>query len=524
MKLGRLLGGLSAASVVTLASIPVASAAPAAPAAYAAVARAYPLNWDGYSGIAVNDDLRVPYVSGLSNHAPVARAEAALALPDLSVKTMTGESIQGLACQGYEAKRCRDPFLPEAVAGHASAEPTAARQFASFLGRAGQNPGQIDALLGCGGDCGEQLVRTTAEALAPAGAIPGMISIGSSSAKQDVNLDDSGRVVGSAVSELRNVAIGPEREVTFSRLTSTARAVGTGLENSKEGQGAVSVSDLVILGNPVELTGAGLRLAHGAVSEQEAYDGAKALLAKLRDERGIGLEFGKVTGEVLQEAAQVTVQVAALRVRFDPVKTPRGVAAERIEEILDLGSSTMVLMAFDRERRIDVSYEGDDVVVQAEPEAAPTTTPAAAPAPPESPTAAPSSTATSGAAKVNPGPASSPSSSAKFQLPSNAAVKVKVQPARPASKPAAPTTPVPTPVPATPLPETPADSTPAPVPEAVPSPAVEPSLDGVDEEAFGLRDISRSLEDARAVSRAFGVFLALGLVLPLARFVIKRFG
>jgi hypothetical protein len=39
-------------------------------------------------------------------------------------------------------------------------------------------------------------------------------------------------------------------------------------------------------------------------------------------------------------------------------------------------------------------------------------------------------------------------------------------------------------------------------------------------------DIRRALglRDARAVSRAFGAFIALGLVLPLARLVIRRFG
>ena len=35
---------------------------------------------------------------------------------------------------------------------------------------------------------------------------------------------------------------------------------------------------------------------------------------------------------------------------------------------MSLGSSTMLVMAFDQERQIDVSYEGEDVVVQAQPE------------------------------------------------------------------------------------------------------------------------------------------------------------
>jgi hypothetical protein len=43
-----------------------------------------------------------------------------------------------------------------------------------------------------------------------------------------------------------------------------------------------------------------------------------------------------------------------------------------------------------------------------------------------------------------------------------------------------------------------------------------PSLDDVADK-LGLRG-------ARSVSRAFGAFLGLGLILPLARFVIRRLG
>lgn len=517
------LGRLSTASLLTvlplLSLTSAAGAEPAPPAAYAAVARAYPLFWDGYSGISVNEELRVPYIAGVTNHAPFSRAEAALALPDLSVKTMTGEAIQGLACKGYEAKRCRDPFLPEAEVSHSSSDPVSARQLASFLGRSGQNPGHIDAVNSCEGDCGRQLIRTTAEAVAPAGAIPNMISVGSSSARQDVTVDEAGRVVGIATSELRGVAIGPNREVTFSRLTSTARAVGAGAENAKDGQGTVDVADMVVLGNPVELTGAGLKLSHGAISEQEAYDGAKALLAKLRQDHGISLEFGDQADDILREAAQVTVRVNALRVRFDPrVQAPQTVG-ERIEQVMSLGSSTMVVMAFEQERQIDVSYEGDDVVVQAQPEAQATATPSSgAPAP--APSASTGPTPSTGAPSK-----ATPAGSPPPRLPSNAQVKVKVTPPRPAP---APATPVPAPGPATPTPEVSGDQGTLPPPAVaevpLPSTAGPDGFEGLDEEAFGIGDIGRGLKDARAVSRAFGAFLALGLVLPLARFVIKRFG
>ena len=511
MKLGRLLGGLSTASALTLASFclaPASGAAPTPPASYAAVARAYPLFWDGYGGLSVEDELRVPYVSGLTNHAPISRAEAVLALPDLSTKTLSGEQIHGLTCKGYTEKRCADPFLPEATANHSSVDPVNARQEAAFGGLDNKWPGRIEALNSCDGDCGNQLVRTMSEAVAPPGAIPNMISIGSQLARQDVTVDESGRVAGVATSELRDVVIGPEGEVTFSRLTSTARAVGAGADNAKDGHSTVSVADMVILGNPVELTGAGLKLSHGAVSEQEAYDGAKALLAELRQEHGIGVEFGNQADDIVREASQVTVRVDALTVRFDPsVQTPQSVG-KSIEQIVHLGSSTMLVMAFDRERQIDVSYEGDDVVVQAQPEGqAPAAPPSSAPAPTSS-TAGTATPSTAGQAKSGqPGP--------HVPKPSpNGDVRVKVKP-NPAPAPA----PAPTAPPVAPGVELEGEALPAAPTTESPLPST-----GVDEEAFGIKDISEGLKDARAVSRAFGAFLALGLVLPLARFVIKRFG
>jgi hypothetical protein len=295
--------------------------------------------------------------------------------------------------------------------------------------------------------------------------------------------------------------------VTFSRLTSTARAVGAGADNAKDGHATVSVADMVILGNPVELTGAGLKLSHGAVSEQEAYDGAKALLAELRQEHGIGLEFGDQADDILREASQVTVRVEALTVRFDSVQTPQSVG-KSIEQVVSLGSSTMLIMAFDRERQIDVSYEGDDVVVQAQPEGqAPAASPATAPPPTPSTAGAPTPS-TAGQAKSGPAGPNVP------KLQPNGDVRVRVKP-NPAPAPA----PAPTAPPVTPGVELEGEAVPAPATE---SPA--PSTGGVDENAFGIKDISEGLKDARAVSRAFGAFLALGLVLPLARFIIKRFG
>jgi hypothetical protein len=263
---------------------------------------------------------------------------------------------------------------------------------------------------------------------------------------------------------------------------------------------------MVILGNPVELTGAGLKLSHGAVSEQEAYDGAKALVAKLRDEHGIGLEFGNQADDIVREASQVTVRVAALTLRFDPSVQAPGSVGTSIEQVVSLGSSTMLVMAFDRERQIDVRYEGDDMVVQAQPEGQ------AAPASSTSAPAAPPSTKGEPTVSTN-APARSQPGTTVPKLQPNGDVKVRVKNPAPAPAPA------PTAPPVTPGPELNGEELPAPTTTESPLPST-----GIDEEAFGIRDLTEGLKDARAVSRAFGAFLALGLILPLARFVIKRFG
>ncbi|MGH9003044.1 MAG: hypothetical protein ACRDYV_07940, partial [Acidimicrobiia bacterium] len=280
MKLGRLprgSGALLVASTLVLLAPSPASAAAAAPAAYTVLTRAYPLFWAGSSGLPV-DGLNVPYVSGVTNNLPLTEAKAALAQPDLSVATLRGESIDGLTCAGFEESKCRDPFLPEAGVNHFSADPGHREQAASFAGKDGKYPGSIHALTDCAGDCGNQLVRTLGEAAGPAGGLSGYITIGGSSANHDTTIDGAGRLTGVARSELRDAVIGPKGEIRFSSLTTTATASGLGAPNSKDGRGEIRVENFVILDNAVELTPAGLRLASGAPSEQEAYDGAKALL------------------------------------------------------------------------------------------------------------------------------------------------------------------------------------------------------------------------------------------------------
>jgi hypothetical protein len=488
MKLGRLPRGLSAALValagLLLAPSP-ASAAPAAPASYTVLARAYPLFWAGSSGLPV-DNLKVPYVSGVTNNLPLTEAKAALAQPDLSVAAMRGESIEGLICTGFEESKCRDPFLPETEVGHFSADAAHREQVASFGGKEGKYPGSIHALTDCGGDCGNQLVRSLGDASGPAGGLGGYITIGGSSASHDTTIDGSGRLTGVARSQLRDAVIGPKGEIRFSSLSTTATASGLGAANSKDGRGDIRVENFVILDNAVELTPAGLRLASGAPSEQEAYDGAKALLEKLK-ERGITVELPDFAAQVDRQPDFVTVKVKGLTVRFDQsVQSPPGVPAQTVSQVLDLGSSTALVAAFDRERDINVSIDGEKVNVSAPPgtEATPP-----APAPP-------------GTSSPPPAPAKpKPATPVRPSLPPNGVITV-VTPTPPA---------------------------PAPEPGAINGPDVPPATDpalGPDQTAIGVGDVvdSLGLRGARSVSRAFGAFLGLGLILPVARFVIRRLG
>lgn len=500
MKLGRPLRGLGAAALVALASVPLApsagSAALAAPPAYTAVARAYPLFWAGSGGLPVVD-LRVPYVSGMTNHLPVAEAKSALAQPDLQVAALSGETIKGLACTGFDEKTCVDPFYPEARSGHASVEPARTERVASFEGKDGKFPGRILALTECGGDCGNQLVHSLAEAAGPAGGMGGYVSVGASAATHDLTIDDRGRVVALARSELRDVVIGPKGEIRFSSLTTTAQALGAGAENTKEGRADVRVADFIILDNPVELTRAGLRLANGAPSEQEAYDGAKALLEKLK-EQGITLELPDFAAQVNRTPDLVTVQVGGLRVTFDQsVQGPPGVSASAVNQVLELGSSTALVAAFDRERRIDVSFSGGEPFVEPEPVAPPAVTPG--------PSSGPSKPVGSGPNGSKP--------AFRPRLP-RGSIDVKAGPATPPPDAVSASKPTPGAPPTDVL--DPAETLPRPG-----DPATNP-----DEVALEPDDVARALglRGARSVSRAFGAFLGLGLILPLARFVIRRFG
>jgi hypothetical protein len=483
MKLGRLLRGLGTAGVAVLVSAPVgagvAHAAPAPPPAYAALARAYPLFWSG-AGLSVGD-LRVPYVSvltnNLTNSTPVADADAVLTKSDLTKTTMSGEEIKGLTCTGFEETRCKDPFLPEAKSvGSARLE-----RSASFEGREGKFPGRIHSLVDCLGDCAKDVIRSSADASGAKGGVETYFTVGGSSASQDLSLDDRGRLVSLARSSLSDVAIGPSGEVRFSRLNTTASALGAGADNSKEGRADVRIENFVILDNPVELTRAGLRLAGGGPSEQEAYDGAKALLERLKTERGITLGLPDFAAQVQRKAEHVTVQAQGLRVHFErSVQGPQGVQTQGVASDLELGTTTALVAATEQPGNIEV--RNGDVVVESSGDLNEVRTPAAPP-PPSVPRAGGTRPAETGPplTRVKPtltvGPPASDGPPGQVEAPPSAAD------------------------------------------DALASPPLGP-------ENQALPDIRRALglRDARAVSRAFGAFIGLGLILPIARLVIRRFG
>lgn len=499
---GLAVAALAAVTVLPLAASP-AGAAPAAPTAYTVFGSAEPLVWGGSSSAPVGA-LHVPFVWGKTNNLAIAKADVRLSDPDERVKPLSGETVHGLTCSGYDEKFCRDPFTPTALAEHQGLDARHAEQTASFGGKDGKFPGRIQALTDCGGRCGEQLVRSLSDAVGPAGGLAGYVSVGSSSASHDLSIDDRGRLVSVARSKLTNVSIGPDNEVRFSSLETVAQGWGTGAPDTKDGKAELRITDFFILGNPVELTGAGLKLANAGPSEQEAYDGAAVLLEKLR-ERGIRLELPDFKAQLTRTPEHVAVNVRGLTVWFE--RSVGAVAANAINYPLDLGHSTAVVAALDVDRQVDVKEgENGDVVVQT---TAPTNAPVAGPAPNGAGGGSPAATTPKGQAGA-PKDNRNPSTTA-------GGTKSNTSPTTPGSA---------TPSTATPSvgdtgPATPADPGSADVvgdlaPPVNPDETALPSA-GEIADTLGLRG-------AQSVSRAFGAFLGLGLILPLARFVIRRLG
>jgi hypothetical protein len=500
MKLGTLPRGLAVAAIAAVTVVPLAAsaagAAPAGPTAYTLFGSAQPLSWGSSSSVPVGE-LHVPFVQGRTSNLAFANSEAKLASPDEKNDTLRGESIEGLTCTGYADKLCRDPFKSVAQATHNGADARHLEQVASFGGKEGKFPGRISALTDCAGDCGRQLIRSVAGASGPAGAFPGYVSIGSSLASHDLSIDDRGRLFSTARSELANVSIGPKNEVHFSSLVTTAQAFGSGAANTKDGRADLRITDFFILDNPVELTRAGLRLANAGPSDQEAYDGAKVLLKKLR-ERGIILELPDFDDQMGKSPEHATVDTRGLRVRFE--QTVGSVGSATISYPLELGRATAVVAAVDTDREIHVDESANGVVVNT------TAPPAATPAPtnPRGP-----------GGPGGPTPTATPGTDPKVNPPSAGRNKDK---GTTTSGPAA-TQPV---------------TGELPVPPAPAEPGATPSVDSnvpvptnPDENALpSLTDIQHNLglRGAHSVSRAFGAFLGLGLILPLARFVIRRLG
>lgn len=506
MKLGRLPRGLAVAAVAAVTVVPfaasAAAAAPAAPTAYALFGSAQPLVWGSAPSMGPLGDLRVPFVWGKTTNVPVANSNAVLAVPDgaANTKPMSGEAISGLSCFGYDV--CRDPFTPVAKVSHGSGiNPAHFEQTASFGGKDGKFPGKIQAFTDCAAaNCGDRLVRSVSNALGPAGGYGGYLSVGASWASHDLSIDDKGRLISTATSRLDNVSIGPKNEIHFSSLVTTAQAFGTGADNTKDGRADLRINDFYILDNPVELTRAGLRLANGGPSEQEAYDGAKVLLDRLKKEHGITLELPNFDTQLVKTPDHATVEVQGLRVRFE--QAVGSVEASALSYPLDLGHATAVVVALNTDRNVDVQQDQKTGNVTVEGTAPNNAPPAAAPAKPNAPTSQNRGPQNGGPGRTtNPATAGNNNSSA----PSNPGIS--------------------NPAPAVPNPGETVSTPPVPSgsqTEVTPTPAP----GNPDNVALGLPDLERKLglRDAKSVSRAFGAFLGLGLILPLARFVIRRLG
>ena len=495
MKLGSLPRGLAVAAITAVTVVPLAAtsaaAAPAAPTAYAMFGKAEPLAWGGSSGAV--GSIHVPFVWGKTNNVAVAKSEAKLFAPDESPKPLAGDAVAGLQCVGFDEKSCKDPFVAQAQVEHAGPDARHTEKAANWPGKDGKFPGNIRAVTDCGGNCGPQLVHSASNAAGSGGALTGYVSVGSSSASHDLTIDDKGRLVSLAKSQLDNVSIGPKSEVQFSSLVTTAQAIGAGAADSKDGRADVRVNDFRVLGYPVELTRAGLRLANGGPSEQEAYDGAKALLQRLKDEHGIILEIPNFDAQLTRTPAHVSVVAQGLRVTF---RQGVGSVNAALAYPMQLGHSTAVVAALDAPgRTMNVNENGGGVPTVEN-------TPQAAPAPPKE--------------TVNP-PTSRTERGTSPTKPKVGGTKDDATPTKPGGQPS---------------------TTIPPVPGGLPTPPVEvgpepPTGDGAplvtnpNEEALpSMEDVQRKLglRGAQSVSRAFGAFLGLGLILPLARFVIRRLG
>src|SRR5438445_51797 len=123
-----------------------------------------------------------------------------------------------------------------------------------------------------------------------------------------------------------------------------------------------------LLDNPAELHRAELRLANAGPSEQEAYDGAKVLLKKLKD-RGIVLDHPNFDAQLTKTPAHVTDDTQGLVVHFE--QAVGSVEASAFSYPLNLGHATAVVIALNTDGKTDVTQNPNgSVTVQSPPPAA----------------------------------------------------------------------------------------------------------------------------------------------------------
>ena len=203
----------------------------------------------------------------------------------------------------------------------------------------------------CAGNCGDQLVRSWATPSGrPAGTRLRDRRLVLGQPRPFDRRQGPAGLDGPLGARERHDRVGRQgRPVQFSSLVTTAHASGTGAENTKDGRADLRITDFFILGNPVELTRAGLRAVGGA-SEQAAYDSGKALLKQLRD-HGIGLELPDFDAQLVKSPAHVAVESLGLRVRFEQSV---GSVSPAISYPLELGRATAVVAALDVDRKIEV--------------------------------------------------------------------------------------------------------------------------------------------------------------------------
>lgn len=441
--------------------------------------RAYPVRVGG-SGAAAGVDLLVPYATGLTGVEGSTDAASALVVADFTRRSLASPELRNLTCSvDIAPEECREPFSPLLLATQEAPGWDRSASFDRPATDADSSPtARLQATIGSDR-------RSFSEASSPGGALRGYLSFETATARGEARVDESGRVVTVARAELSGVVIGPNGEIRAEQLRTIASSGWVGSEAAREPRASVEVDGLIILDQPVELTPQGLRLRQGAPSEQEAYDGARVLLLELAS-RGIAVE-APVWG-IDRSGGGVAARAQGFRVRFEQAVTGGPVEAPRLVYEIELGSSSASIApgVLSRPR----ATEGGSLdVFSADLGLRRFESPAAQPAP------AGSVERSAGNRRSRPG------SPDRGESEAAAAGAVEAGPAPPTGEPSA--------------------SFP---PESVGERPTQTSAE-LSEIAAPTLGPSRSAESrraARSVSGAFGAFLGLALVLPIARVIIRR--